>query len=364
MSPAASTARCDLPSGSWAPAGLDGGTLLGEAPKPCSAKELFSAGELYPRACRPRCWWQAEAASCPGWRRVDAATARSCLRGQWLLFAGDSQVRYFIRYLSRWLGLGLRMGPGGTVGGHSHDDASAAGGVGNRSAMHYYDDWDLDAPLNGSSADEVQEEHHPSRLRLSYRFVGPDVGRFERVVRDPHGLETFDEKTYKHHRQQQASSGDRRRRLRTRSSPDLLAVMSSIWTPTCDGLARMARLVGEAPAGRVVSWGLQGSYVGPLDKFAWPERTWACENEAARALAARGRQQGQPLLQLLDLKLLVQMESRPEQFASCPMVRRELYGLPGGDGVHWGVAVQDAWAQLLLHALCPSGAASMKHHDR
>lgn len=357
-----SRAPCDLSSGSWSPAGLDGGTLLGDAPRACTAKELFSAGELYPRACRPRCWWQAEAANCPGWRRVDAAAARTCLRGQWLVFAGDSQVRYFIRYFARWLGLGLRMGPGGTVGGHSHDESSAAGGVGNRSALRYYDDWDVDAPLNGSLAADESKEVHSGRLRLSYRFVGPDIGRFERVVRDPHGLETFDEHTYKHRRQQpqtvpQTPIGDPRRRLRTRSSPDLLAVKSSIWTPTCDGLARLARLVGEVHAGRLVSWALQGSYVGPLDKFAWPETTWTCENEAARALAARSRQQGQPLLQLLDLKLLVQMESRPEAFASCPMVRRELYGLPGGDGVHWGVAVQDAWAQLLLHALCPSASS-------
>ena len=280
------TAGCDLSSGTWSPAGLDGG--LPDVPRPCTAKELFSAGEMYPRACQPRCWWQAEAASCPGWRRIDAAAARTCLRGQWLVLAGDSQVRYFIRYFVRWLGLGLRLGPGGTVG-HGHDESGGSGT--NRSAVHYYDDWDVEAPLNGSSVDQ-----QASQLRLSYRFVGPDIGRFERVVRDPRGLETFDEHTYTHRHQHQTPPADRRRRLRSRPSPDLLAVMSSIWTPTCDGLARLARLVGEADAGRVVSWALQGSYVGPLDKFEWPETTWACENAAARALAAHGRQPGQPQL--------------------------------------------------------------------
>ena len=74
--------------------------------------------------------------------------------------------------------------------------------------------------------------------------------------------------------------------------------------------------------------------------------TWACERDVARAVEGHA--------QVVDLKLLAQMESRPQAFARCPMVRRELYGLPGGDGVHWGPAIQDAWAQLLLHSLCPA----------
>ena len=50
--------------------------------------------------------------------------------------------------------------------------------------------------------------------------------------------------------------------------------------------------------------------------------------------------------------------ARPEAFRECHMLRRELYGLPGGDGVHWGPAVHDAWLQLVLNAFCSPGTAA------
>ena len=36
------------------------------------------------------------------------------------------------------------------------------------------------------------------------------------------------------------------------------------------------------------------------------------------------------------------------------MVRRQLYGLPEGNGVHWGVAAHDLWVQSVLNAICGS----------
>lgn len=110
--------------------------------------------------------------------------------------------------------------------------------------------------------------------------------------------------------------------------------------------------------------------IGPLDKFGWPERVWACEREHAARLApllahSRNVQRSPPSDRpvgipasgalerlIIDPKELTAMDARPEQFARCPMIRRELYGLPHGDGVHFGPAVQDALWQALLNAVC------------
>ena len=146
----------------------------------------------------------------------------------------------------------------------------------------------------------------------------------------------------------------------TRRHPDLVVLATSFWAPTCERIRRLARTVADiSDAGvvPVVVWALLGSYVGPLDKYEWPELKWACERAEAARLGARlatrrPKHATRTHTRVVDLKPLVALESRPELVEQCPMVRRELYGLAGGVGVHWGPAVLDAWLQVILRELC------------
>ena len=76
-------------------------------PPTCSAAELFAAGLKYPQVCATRCWWHPEAECL--FSRVEHDSVPECLRGRWLIFVGDSQVRNLCRFLARWLGFSRRL---------------------------------------------------------------------------------------------------------------------------------------------------------------------------------------------------------------------------------------------------------------
>lgn len=241
--------RCaaNLSRGLWKPA-LEP-NASGRAAPPCTSSELFDAGLLYPRACGPRCWWQPAQEDGCGWERVSREHALYCLRDRWLVLVGDSQVRYWVRFIAHWLDGGVKLPRGNE---------------------HYYDDVDL--LLNGG------------RTTLSYRFAGPDYGRYARALARPRQLEVFDAKRNRH----SPANGSAASSLASgphanRSTPDALLLASSFWHPSCDKLRELSRVYAEAslaslrrpdegepkgrePPLRLVAWALLGSHVGPLDK--------------------------------------------------------------------------------------------------
>jgi len=246
-------------------------------------------------------------------------------------------------------------------------------------------------------------------VHLSFRFAGGDFSKYERVRRDPQRLERYDMKRMQH--MNVVSTGDRRARAASQRRPDLLVFASSLWSPTCERLQQLASSFLDAStsgAATLVQWVLLGSYGGPLEKFGWPETKWLCERTVAARTFARIRAAGAAISQhggrtsaprkhekhrrsegsaavplpdllepstggttigqaatlaaaagsrsqIVDLKPLVAAEIHPEIFEECPMVRRELYGLASGGGIHWGPAMHDAWTQIALHALCGGG---------
>ena len=120
---------------------------------------------------------------------------------------------------------------------------------------------------------------------------------------------------------------------------------------------RLAATVADASAdgtARVIQWMLLGTYAGPLDKYDWPELSWLCERKAVGSASASimSHKRSAKRIQIVDLKPLVASELHPEMFEQCPMVRREMYGLAAGGGIHWGPALHDAWTQFFLRELC------------
>ena len=303
-----------LAGGKWAPAGsASHGTVA------CSSEQLFQEWD-YSAKCSPRCQWHV-----PGCLPISSSVARHCLAHQrdtpaWLVFVGDSQVRHLLKYAARWLG-----SPIGAAGVRTHSNNTRGSGT--------RDDWDH----------TTQEG-----VRLSYRFSGPDWSRFDRVRRNPAALEAFDEQTRKHRLIDAATAAT----ATDSRQPDLLLFASSLWDVKCENIVKLASTVALSfqSGVPVVGWTLLPTYIGPLDRNGWPELAWNCEYEAAARI---NLSEAGPFRVLLDLKQIVAIESRPHLLRECPMLRRELYGLPAGDGVHWGVSVLDAWFQAaVLRALC------------
>ena len=327
-------ASCEAsPAGQWVPAAVAArnDTSGRGPPPPCSIAELFAAGLRYPLMCGPRCWFRPPS-NCP-YVRYDL---RTCMRGRWLVFVGDSQVRNLLRFLARALGVSNRlpdsMRPPPTE--HANESSKPA---------NFYDDWDMDSTDDDTTG-----------VRLSFRFSGPDYGKYERVAANPHQLEVFDMNLLRHRPSAPSlSSGGGVRR------PDLLLFSSSFWTPTCDRHRRLGHTFVEASKEGVAAkmiWTLLGSYSGPLDKYDWPELTWGCErSEALRVEQALTRGKRTHMGRILDMKPLMATETRPDLVAQCPMIRRELYGLSGGGGIHYGPAVLDAWTQIIAGHLGCAG---------
>lgn len=405
----ASPMYCDITSpvtGRWVPATRSNLSLTpGERgpPPPCSPVQLFEANLRYPQLCGPRCWWQP-----PAECNASRIALRSCVQGKWLVFVGDSQVRNLMRFIARSLGATQRL-----------PESMKPPPSSTEKPPNYYDDWDMESAVDATS------------VRLSFRFSGGDYGKYERVWRDPHRLETFDLKalTHTHRTAPSAAPSSERDALpvlrdapgaaasSARRRPDLLVFASSLWSPTCESLRRLASTFVDASrvgAAAAVQWVLLGSYAGSLDKHGWPETKWLCERAAAAKAHAQlgatavpgsfGRRMSSggetrhdarhdaghepssehaahskhrhtttgtaatvataandaalpARSQIIDLKPLVASEVHPELFEHCPMIRRELYGLAQGGGIHWGPAMHDAWTQFALHALCASGSA-------
>ena len=141
-------------SGSWRTLpslGLDNGTA-GGLPRPCSTAEVLAAGLKFPLLCGPRCHWQPELAGCST-VRIEPEEARQCLRGKWLTFVGDSQVRNLMRVFARWLGVYYRL-PASMRPSTMNDSEAAS---------NFYDDWDV------ATSDDPDDA-----TLLSFRFSGPE----------------------------------------------------------------------------------------------------------------------------------------------------------------------------------------------